>query len=93
MRANASRKPDEFDPNDPDNIAPLVVWLASADAAAITGRVFNVHGGRISVAEGWVAGPGVSKDDRWEPSELGSVIPELVSRAAPNADMLGRRDS
>ena len=28
----AERKPDEFDPNDPDNIAPLVVWLGSADA-------------------------------------------------------------
>ncbi|MGD0393546.1 MAG: SDR family oxidoreductase [Acidimicrobiales bacterium] len=89
----ADRKPDEFDPNDPDNIAPLVVWLASPAAAAITGRVFNVYGGHISVAEGWVAGPGVSKDDRWEPSELGEVIPGLVSRAAPNANMSGRRDS
>ena len=87
------RKPEEFDPNDPDNIAPLVVWLASPAAAAITGRVFNVYGGHISVAEGWVAGPGVSKDDRWEPSELGEVIPGLVSRAAPNANMSGRRDS
>jgi hypothetical protein len=87
------RKPDEFDPNDPDNIAPLVVWLASTEAAAITGRVFNVYGGQISVAEGWVAGPGVSRDDRWEPSELGDVIPGLVSRAAPNANMSGRRDS
>ena len=87
------RKPEEFDPNDPDNIAPQVVWLASPAAAAITGRVFNVYGGHISVAEGWVAGPGVSKDDRWEPSELGEVIPGLVSRAAPNANMSGRRDS
>ena len=87
------RKPDQFDPNDPDNIAPLVVWLASADAAAITGRVFNVYGGHISVAEGWVAGPGVSKDDRWETAELGEVIPGLVARSAPNANMSGRRDS
>src|SRR6202051_4544180 len=56
---SADRKSDEFDPNDPDNIAPLVVWLGSPSSAQITGRVFNVHGGHISVAEGWVAGPGV----------------------------------
>jgi hypothetical protein len=70
-----------------------VVWLASTEAAAITGRVFNIYGGHISVAEGWVAGPGVSKDDRWETEELGEVIPGLVARSAPNATMSGRRDS
>ena len=87
------RKPGEFDANDPANIAPLVVWLGSAASAEITGRVFNVYGGTISVAEGWVAGPGVSKGDRWEAVELGDVIPGLVSEAAANANMLGRRDS
>jgi len=78
-------------PNDPDNIAPLVVWLGSAASADITGRVFNVHGSHISVAEGWVAGPGVDKGDRWESAELGEVIPGMVAKAAPNANMLGRR--
>ncbi len=87
----AERKPEEFDPNDPDNIAPLVVWLGSADSADITGRVFNVHGGHISVAEGWVAGPGVDKGDRWESAELGEVVPGLVAKAAPNANMFGKR--
>jgi NAD(P)-dependent dehydrogenase (short-subunit alcohol dehydrogenase family) len=86
-------KPGEFDSNDPANIAPLVVWLGSHASAGITGRVFNVYGGTISVAEGWVAGPGVSKGDRWESAELGDVIPSLVAEAAPNANMLGRRDS
>jgi hypothetical protein len=50
-------------------------------------------GGRINVAEGWVAGPGVDKGDRWDPAELGDVIPELVADAAPQADMSGRRPS
>jgi len=74
----------------PENIAPLVVWLGSAEAAGITGRVFNVAGGRISVAEGWHAGPGVDKGERWDPTELGTVIPDLVAQAAPNATMDGR---
>jgi NAD(P)-dependent dehydrogenase (short-subunit alcohol dehydrogenase family) len=70
---------------DPDDIAPLVVWLASAEARPITGRVFNVRAGVISVAEGWHAGPGVDKGSRWDPAELGTIIPALVDKAAPNA--------
>jgi NAD(P)-dependent dehydrogenase (short-subunit alcohol dehydrogenase family) len=87
----ATRRPDQFDAHDPGNIAPLVVWLGSSESAAITGRVFNVQGGNISVAEGWVAAPGVSKGDRWDAAELGGVIPDLVAKAAPNANMGGRR--
>ena len=89
--ASANRKPEEFDSLDPGNIAPLVVWLGSPESSEITGRVFNVMGGNISVAEGWVAGPGQDKHDRWDPAELGTVVPDLVAKAAPNANMSGRR--
>ena len=82
--------PEEFDERSPDNIAPIVTWLASSESASVTGRVFNVAGGRISVAEGWHAGPGANKGDRWEPEELGPVVLDLVSRAAPNAEMNGQ---
>jgi NAD(P)-dependent dehydrogenase (short-subunit alcohol dehydrogenase family) len=88
-RRARERSPEEFDPTHPANIAPLVVWLGSAESAGITGRVFDVRGGHVSVAEGWHAGPGTDKGGRWEPAELGSVIPELVAKAAPNANMLG----
>jgi NAD(P)-dependent dehydrogenase (short-subunit alcohol dehydrogenase family) len=87
----ADRKPEEFDATAPENIAPLVVWLGSEESAEITGRVFNVVGGRISVAEGWVAGPTADKNDRWDPTELGAVVPDLVARAAKNAGMNGQR--
>ncbi|MEU7748404.1 SDR family oxidoreductase [Nonomuraea sp. NPDC049158] len=70
---------------DPDDIAPLVVWLSSAEARGITGRVFNVRAGVISVAEGWHAGPAVDKGGRWDPAELGAVIPALVDKAPANA--------
>jgi NAD(P)-dependent dehydrogenase (short-subunit alcohol dehydrogenase family) len=89
--ASAKRKPEEFDALDPGNISPLVVWLGSPESSEITGRVFNVVGGNISVAEGWVAGPGQDKHDRWDPAELGKVVPDLVAKAAPNANMSGRR--
>jgi NAD(P)-dependent dehydrogenase (short-subunit alcohol dehydrogenase family) len=79
-----------FDAGSPANISPLVVWLASAEAAKITGRVFNVKGGTISVAETWMAGPCVEQEARWAADELGSVIPELVATARPNSDGSGK---
>ncbi|HWW45769.1 MAG TPA: SDR family oxidoreductase [Acidimicrobiia bacterium] len=84
--------PDVFDSSAAENIAPIVVWLGSRESAGITGRVFNVRGGRISVAEGWRSGPSATRDRRWDPAELGEVIPALVAEARPNADMRGVAD-
>jgi NAD(P)-dependent dehydrogenase (short-subunit alcohol dehydrogenase family) len=80
---------DERERRAPENIAPLVVWLASAESRGITGRVFGIRGGQITVAEGWHGGPRAEKDGRWDPTELGAVVPGLVARAAPNANTAG----
>jgi NAD(P)-dependent dehydrogenase (short-subunit alcohol dehydrogenase family) len=86
---SGDRKPEEFDAMAPENIAPMVVWLGSNESAGVTGRVFNVAGGRISVAEGWRRGPEVDKGDRWDPGELTAVVPDLVAKARPPAGMFG----
>jgi NAD(P)-dependent dehydrogenase (short-subunit alcohol dehydrogenase family) len=79
----------EWDPLDPANISPTVVWLGSNENADVTGRVFLVDGDRVSVAEGWRRGPTARNDKiRWEPSQLTKVIPDLVSQAQPNSTML-----
>jgi NAD(P)-dependent dehydrogenase (short-subunit alcohol dehydrogenase family) len=70
----------EWDPRDPENVAPLVAWLASPESAGITGQVFLVGGGRIAVAEGWRRGPGVDHGARWDPAQLGTVVPDLVGQ-------------
>jgi NAD(P)-dependent dehydrogenase (short-subunit alcohol dehydrogenase family) len=76
----------------PENIAPLVVWLGSPLSGAVTGRIFGVWGGRITVLEGWANGPEVDRaDGRWDPAELTEIVPDLVAKAAPNATMLGVR--
>jgi NAD(P)-dependent dehydrogenase (short-subunit alcohol dehydrogenase family) len=81
---------EAFDPRSPDNVAPIVAWLASAESAGITGRVFNVAGGRLSVAEGWHAGPVVDHGARWDPESLGPVVHDLVASAPANAAMSGQ---
>jgi len=87
--AATAAKPEQFQALAPENIAPLVVWLGSPESKDVTGRVFGVGGGRITVAEGWHAGPSQDKGDRWDPAELGKVVPELVAKAQPNANMNG----
>jgi NAD(P)-dependent dehydrogenase (short-subunit alcohol dehydrogenase family) len=90
-RRAAEASGEAWNPLTPDNIAPIVVWLGSSESRGVTGRVFNVRGGHLSVAEGWVEGPAVDKEGRWDPAELTEVVPDLVAKAAPNADMSGRR--
>jgi len=78
-----------FDVNDPANVSPLVVWLGSADARDVTGRVFEVEGGLISVADGWQHGPGVDKGARWEPAEVGAAVRKLLAQAPAPAPVYG----
>jgi NAD(P)-dependent dehydrogenase (short-subunit alcohol dehydrogenase family) len=85
----ASRFAGGFSPLAADNVSPLVVWLGSTASRDVTGRIFNVHGGYISVAEGWRAGPSVDKKARWDPAELSGVIPDLVAKAGPTTDISG----
>ena len=75
----------------PEAISPLVVWLGSAQSRKVTGRVFGVWGNAITVLEGWVNGPGMSQDTRWDQARLSAVVPGLVAKAAPNADTMGNR--
>jgi NAD(P)-dependent dehydrogenase (short-subunit alcohol dehydrogenase family) len=78
-----------FDVNDPANISPLVVWLGSPDSRDVTGRVFEVEGGAISVADGWQHGPGLDKGARWEPAEVGAAVRELLAQAPTPAPVYG----
>ncbi|MFJ5986794.1 SDR family oxidoreductase [Lentzea sp. NPDC092896] len=74
---------DGFDAMAPENISPLVVWLGSEEAGDVTGRMFEVDGGRVCVVHGWQRGPEVDKGERWSPDELGSVVRKLVADDHP----------
>ena len=68
-------------------IAPIITWLASEESSGVTGRVFDVAGETLAVAEGWHRGPTVTGSQ--DPNDLGPLVEELMSQARPNADMFG----
>lgn len=72
----------------PEWVAATAVWLCSDEAKDVTGRVFDVAGDTLSVAEGWRKGP-VAKTEDPDPATLGPVMMELLNSARINADMSG----
>jgi NAD(P)-dependent dehydrogenase (short-subunit alcohol dehydrogenase family) len=81
--AEMMRRPEAgFDAMAPENVAPLVAWLASADSRDVTGRVFEVAGGRIAVVDGWRAGPELDRAERWPAEAIGPAVRTLIAQAA-----------
>src|SRR5919198_4543808 len=69
----------EFDQLAPENVAPLVVFLASDAAADITGQVFGIQGGLIELYQGWHPIAALRKDDRWTPEEIAERAGDLFA--------------
>lgn len=68
-----------FDAMAPENVAPLVVWLASPDADGVTGRCFEVEGGKITALQGWTRNGTVDNGARWDPAAVGGPVRELLA--------------
>ena len=71
----------------PHWVSAVVAWLCSAEAQNVTGRVFDVRGDRVQIAEGWHGGP--VGENPGDPTGLGPVMTELMAAARPNADLFG----
>ncbi len=77
-----------FDPMAPENVSPLVVWLASGDCD-VTGRVFEVEAGIISPADGWQHGPREDRGARWPVDEVGPAVRRLLEKAPTPVPVYG----
>lgn len=73
----------------PDHAAELACWLASPAADRVTGQVFNVGGGHISVVDRAHTGPAIDKEGLWTAGQLDAEMPVLMAAAKPFPDVLG----
>jgi NAD(P)-dependent dehydrogenase (short-subunit alcohol dehydrogenase family) len=74
-----TREADEYEewgPMDPSLGSPLVAWLASDEAAHVSGQVFRAYGESIVWLRPWSFGPSISRPGgpRWKPEELGHLL-------------------
>ena len=70
---------DGFDQFAPENVAPLVAFLASDAAGHISGQVFLVFGGQVTLMKPWTAGPTIDRGERWTVQELDGEIGKLFT--------------
>lgn len=66
----------------PEDNSPIVAWLASEQAAHVTGRVFEIDGGKLTLEDGWRHNAFRDAGRRWEATELGEVVDALIAEGA-----------
>ncbi|MFI5394765.1 MAG: SDR family oxidoreductase [Candidatus Binatia bacterium] len=81
--------PGEFDIFGPQNIAPLVVWLASDDAKDVHGEVFRVGGGTVWLMGGWHTVGKVSQRATWDPALLGEKLKTELAKGLTAKENIG----
>ncbi|MBM3141954.1 MAG: SDR family NAD(P)-dependent oxidoreductase [Chloroflexi bacterium] len=75
---------DEVEQMTPEMIAPLVVYLATDEAANINGYTFWVGGGRIGIYSEPEVRSSIIKDGIWTVSELIDIMPRTLARGLVN---------
>jgi NAD(P)-dependent dehydrogenase (short-subunit alcohol dehydrogenase family) len=63
---------------DPEDVAPMVVYLLSDAAREITGQTYTVVGGRVALWSQPREIREIVKDGRWTPAELAERVPADV---------------
>ena len=80
-----AKEPDEyegFDPMDPSLSSPIVAWLASDEAAHVSGQVLRAIGETLILMEGWRYGPTIRNGgQRWRAETVGQQIATDVFRS------------
>ena len=78
---------EDIERRDPRWVSPTIVYLSSAEANDITGRVIQAGNGRVAVCEGWRRGAEI---DQIEDAEaIGPMIRDMISSVRMNSGMDG----
>jgi NAD(P)-dependent dehydrogenase (short-subunit alcohol dehydrogenase family) len=89
--AQRMAKPEDgsFDKFAPENVSNLLAWLASPEAANVSGKVFEAEGARICICDGWRTTDGVDRDTAWAPAEIGEAMATLLAGEVPAQKVWG----
>jgi NAD(P)-dependent dehydrogenase (short-subunit alcohol dehydrogenase family) len=75
---------------DPEQIAPMVAFLASDAAADVSGQVFVVWGTRVHLMQGWQLAATLDRGEgRWSPQELVERKSELFANRRSSVPPMG----
>jgi len=70
----------------PEWVAPVVVWLASADSKDVNGEVIESSGMVLGIAEGWRRGPNTDNPPQ-DPLEVAKLVRGFIAQAQPRTTM------
>lgn len=74
---------DQFDGMAPENISPLVAYLASDQAQDITGHIFSIRGGNLELFTSWQVAKKIDIERKWTVGELHDQIRTLGDLGMP----------
>jgi NAD(P)-dependent dehydrogenase (short-subunit alcohol dehydrogenase family) len=73
---------------EPEDVAPMVVFLLGPSARNVTGQVYTANGGHIGVWNQPVEVREMVKDGRWTPEEIAERFDEVGQERMPMLDRL-----
>lgn len=87
-RMSASVPQELAEMGDPEDVAPMVVYLLSDAAKDVTGQVYTVVGGRISVWNQPAEVRSMRTEGRWDPRDIAARFDEVGQERMPMIDRL-----
>jgi len=84
----AEVKNEIVEANRPEDVAALIVYLASESADHINGCIFEVWHGHVGIfADPPPVAQTLWKDGRWTPEELAGIMPETLTRGKSREEL------
>lgn len=74
---------EQLEMRKPEWVASLVTWLASPESKAVSGRVFEVWGYGLTVAESWQHG--ATAEASLDPTRIGPGLMDALAKSKKNA--------
>lgn len=68
----------------PEHVAPMTVWLCTAAAWNVNGKIFHVAGGTVALAHEESPINQIEKDGKWTINELRTLVPTQLLVGIPN---------